>query len=205
MGVSEKEATKLGEELKSISTQSSEVDKTSKTQYVEKDRMRICRYASLHGYRQSVRHFANEFPRLNESSIRRWTSTCKSQLVQQQTEENIIIGLKRGRPTLYHLNSMQKMRTMIQNFRISGAPINIHTVHGVLAGLVRSDVEKYGQYLDFQVKRPWVRSLYHRTKMSRRVSTTSRPIITRALWEEISTQYLHEFPLWQSLMKSLVS
>ena len=140
MGVSEKETTKLGEELKSICTQSSEVDKTSKTQYAEKDRMRICRYASLHGYRQSVRHFANEFPRFNESIIRRWTSTCKSQLVQQQTEENII-SLKRGRPTLYHLNSMQKMRTMIQNFRISGAPINIHTVHGVLAGLVRSNVE----------------------------------------------------------------
>ena len=29
-------------------------------------------------------------------------------------------------------------------------------------------------------------------KLSRRVSTTSRPIITRALWEEISTQYLHD-------------
>ena len=29
-------------------------------------------------------------------------------------------------------------------------------------------------------------------KMSRCVSTISRPIITRVLWEEISTQYLHE-------------
>ena len=28
--------------------------------------------------------------------------------------------------------------------------------------------------------------------MSRCVSTISRPIITRVLWEEISTQYLHE-------------
>ena len=62
--------------------------------------MRISRYASLHGYRQPVRHFANEFPQLNKSNAQRWTSTYKSQLVQQQTEEKIIIGLKRGRPTL---------------------------------------------------------------------------------------------------------
>ena len=62
--------------------------------------MRISRYASFHGYRQPVRHFANEFPQLNKSNTQRWTSTYKSQLVQQQTEEKIIIGLKRGRPTL---------------------------------------------------------------------------------------------------------
>ena len=83
--------------------------------------------------------------------------------------------------------------------RISGAPINIHTARGVIAGVVRSDVEKYRQYPDFQVTRSWVRSLYHRMKMSRRVSTTSRPIITCALWKEICAQYLQEI---SSLTKS---
>ena len=83
--------------------------------------------------------------------------------------------------------------------RITGAPINIHTVCGVLAALVHSDVEKYGHFLDFQATRPWVRTLYYRIKMSHRVSTTSRPIITRALWEGINTQYLHEI---SSLTKS---
>ena len=123
--ISEKETTKVAEELKSISTQSSEAGKTSTTQYAEKDKMRISRYASLHGYRQSVRHFANEFPQLNKSSIRRWTSTYKSRLIQQQTEENIIIGLKCGRPTLLSPDLDVKWRTMIQNMRISGAPINM--------------------------------------------------------------------------------
>ena len=159
--------------------------------------MRISRYASLHGYRQSVRHFANEFPQLNESSNRRWTSTYKSPMVQQQTEEKIIIGLKRGRSTLLSSEFDAKLRTMIQNTGIGCT--HKYTVRGVLGGLVRSDVEKYGHYLDFQVTRPWVRSLYHRMEMSRRISTTSRPIITRALWEEISTQYLHEI---SSLTKS---
>ena len=71
--------------------------------------------------------------------------------------------------------------------RILGAAIIVHTVCGVLAGLIRYDVEKYGHYLDFQVTRPWMRSLHHHMKMSRRVPTTSS-----ALWEEISTQYVHE-------------
>ena len=44
-----------------------------------------------------------------------------------------------------------------------------------------------------------MRSLYHRMKMSRRVSTTSRPIITCALWKEICAQYLQEI---SSLTKS---
>ena len=39
-------------------------------------------------------------------------------------------------PLFCHLSSM--LKTMIQNMRISGAPMNIHTVHGVLAGLVGS-------------------------------------------------------------------
>ena len=64
LGVSWKEATKVVEELKSISTQSSEVGKTSTIQYAEKDKMRISRDANLQGYRNSVRHFANEFSTL---------------------------------------------------------------------------------------------------------------------------------------------
>ena len=128
--------------------------KTSRIQYAEKDKMRISRDASLQGYRHSVRHFANEFPQFNESSIRRWTSTYKSQQVQQQTEGNIIVSLKRGRPTLVSSELDAKLRTIIQNMRISGAPINIHTVRGVLPDVVRSDMEKYGLYLDFQVTRP---------------------------------------------------
>ena len=72
--------------------------------------------------------------------------------------------------------------------RISSTQINIHTVRGVLADLVRSDVQKYGEYLDFEVTGAWVRSLFSRMKFSRRFSDRSRPIITRGLWEEISTK-----------------
>ena len=85
----------------------------------------------------------------------------------------------------------QKLRAMTVNFRASGANINIHVVRGVLAGIVRSNLEKFGTFSDFEVTRSWIRSLYHRRDFSRRAATTSRPITTQSLWEEIYTQYLH--------------
>ena len=85
----------------------------------------------------------------------------------------------------------QKLRAMIVNLGTAGAVINIHVVSGVLAGIVRSNLEKFGQFSDFEVTRSWVHSLYHRMNLSRRAATTSRPIITRSLWEEINTQHLH--------------
>ena len=85
----------------------------------------------------------------------------------------------------------QKLRAMTVNFRASGANINIHVVRGVLAGIVRSNLEKFRKFSDFEVTRSWIRSLYHRSDFSRRAATTSRPITTQSLWEEIYTQYLH--------------
>ena len=186
LGVSEKKATKVAEELKSKSTQSSEVGKTSRTQYAEKGKTRISRYAGFHGYRQSVRHFANEFPQRNESSIRCWTSTYKSQLVQQEAEENIIIGLKRGRLTLLSSELDANLRTMIQNMRLSGAPINIHT-------------GKVCTVSGFPSKKTMGEITLSPYENVLPVSISSRPIITRALWEEISTQNLHDI---SSLTKS---
>ena len=51
-------------------------------------------------------------------------------------------------------------------------------------GLIRADLLKYGQYLDFEV-RSFVNSVYKCLNMTRRASTTSRPAIPRAAWEEI--------------------
>ena len=82
----------------------------------------------------------------------------------------------------------QKLRSMIVNFIPIGAVINIHVVCGVLAGIVRSNLEKFGQFSDFEVTRSWVSSHYH----CMIAATTSRPIITRSLWEDINTQYLHD-------------
>ena len=45
--------------------------------------------------------------------------------------------------------------------------------------------------MDFSVTNTWVRSLYRRMNLTRRVATTSRPVITHALWDELRTHFLH--------------
>ena len=81
---------------------------------------------------------------------------------------------------------------MIVSSRVAGAVINTHVVRGVLAAIVKSNLEKSGQISDFEVARSWVCSFYHRMNFSWRAATTSRSIVTQSLWEEINTQYLHD-------------
>ena len=83
-----------------------------------------------------------------------------------------------------------KLCKTVLSLRISGAVINSTTIRGILIGLIRADLLKYGQYLDFVV-RSLVNSVYKRFNMTRRASTTSIPAILRAAWEEIRFQFLH--------------
>lgn len=187
-GITRREASKVSKELGNID----ENDEKKRTIYKEEEKLRVARYAMLHGNRPAAVHFQDEFPNINESSVRRWTEKYKSQLTANPQQANVSIGMKRGRPTLLSSELDEKLRRMIINLRTAGAMINIHVVRGVLAGLIRSDVKKYGIFVEFQVTRSWVRSLYARMKLSRRTATTSRPVVTRALWQELRTQYLHD-------------
>ena len=92
----------------------------------------------------------------------------------------IVIGVKRGRSILLSSESDCKLRTLLTNLRMAGSESNIHVVRCGLMGLVRSDPAKFGLYLEFEVTKSWVRSLYMRMNYSRRVATISRPIITLA-------------------------
>ena len=75
LGISEKEAKKVVEELSSIASQNlGKQNKQTRVQYEEKDKIRICRYAIFHGNRQAATHFAKEFPKLDESCVRHWAS-----------------------------------------------------------------------------------------------------------------------------------
>ena len=102
------------------------------------------------------------------------------------------IGQVRGRPLLLDNELDLKLRTMLITLRTTGAGINIHVLTGVLNGLVRTNPEMFGNYVDFQATRSWVRSLYREIKFSRRTVTTLRSIITRSLWVEVKSQFLYE-------------
>ena len=85
-----------------------------------------------------------------------------------------------------------KVRSMLASLRVAGAGINIHVVRCVLNGLIRANPVKYGKYLEFKVTRSWTRSLYQRMNYTRRAVTTSRPVITRSIWNEVRSRYLFE-------------
>ena len=59
-------------------------------------------------------------------------------------------------------------------------------------GFIKSNLSKYGSYLDFNVTNGWVDYLYRRLNFSRRCSTTSRPAITRIIWNEVRHIFLHD-------------
>ena len=80
---------------------------------------------------------------------------------------------------------------MITYLRAAGAGVNQHVVRGVLIDLLQCYPEKFGKYVNFEVTRSWVRPLYQRMKFSRRAASTSRPVITCSLWNEIKSQFLH--------------
>lgn len=104
----------------------------------------------------------------------------------------VLIGKKSGRPLILDEELDTKLRSMLTSLRTASAGINIHVIRGVLMGLIESNPDKFGKFINFEVTRTWVRSLYQRMNFSRRVATTSRPVITRSLWNEVRSLFLYE-------------
>lgn len=185
--LSEHEVICIRDELDNIANDA-EAPKPKRMSYSEKDKERVGRYAAENGVPSALKKFKTEFPKLTQSTVRPWSI----KYTQTLSNPTMTMSAKRGRPLYLSAELDKKLRTMLVSLRTGGAAINSHVVKGVLAGLVRSNIVKYGQFSDFQVNRSWVRSLYQRMKFSRRCSTTSRPIITRSVWEETRDQFLHD-------------
>ena len=113
-------------------------------------------------------------------------------LKRKSPTDLIQISSKRGRPLLLDGNLDTVLRTFITNLRLAGGTVDRHSVHGVLMGIIKSNLTRYGGYLDFKITNGWIQSLYARMNLSRRMVTTSRPIVTRALWNEVRYQFLNE-------------
>ena len=137
------------------------------------------------------RHFKNDFSNLSESTVCLWLSKYKLE-IKKKPAECVIISEKRGRPLLLPTELDTKFRLFITNVRTAGGTVNKHVVYGVLMGLVKADLLRYGGYLDLVVTKGWLQSLYVRINLSRRMVTTSRPVVTRSLWEEVRTQFLYD-------------
>ena len=73
--------------------------------------------------------------------------------------------------------------------RTAGGTINKHVIYGIFIALIKADMTRYGGYLDVTVTKGWLQSLYSRMNICRGMVTTSRPIVTSSLWEEVRTQF----------------
>ena len=163
-------------------------EKKKRTVYVEKDKQEIAKYAAICRVTSAIRKFQSNFPNLTKSTVCPWVK--RSQKIHTGAEEEgrnkcaITIGRVRGRPLLLKEVIDLKLRLMLVrlNIRTAGASINIHVVSGVRNGLICTNPERFGSYMDLKVTRSLVWSLYQRMKFSRRAVTTTRPVITRSLW-----------------------
>ena len=175
--------------------------KSKRVNYKKSDKLMIAKYANMHGPARATAKYVKQFPKLSESTVRGWVAKYRKEL--SGTENNqftindsviapIAIGQKRGRPLSLPTELDAKLRRFIICLREAGSNINRHVIHGVLMGLIKSDLSKYGSCLDFNVTRGWINYLYKRTNMVRRMVTTSRPKITPSIWEETRFIFLEE-------------
>ena len=69
--------------------------------------------------------------------------------------------------------------------RTAGGTIRKHAIYGILMGLTKIDMTKYGGYLDFVITKGRIQSLYNKMNMSQGMVTTFQPVVASLLWEEV--------------------
>ena len=104
---------------------------------------------------------------------------------------NFKICEKRGR--LLHLDEEldRKLRAMVITLRKAGSVINLHVIRGVLMGLIHSNPTQFCTLLRFR-HHAILGAITLRMKFSRCAVTTPRPAVTKSLWMEVRSQFLHD-------------
>lgn len=127
-----------------------------RTTYTDAQKTRIARYANMYNPTNALEHFKKEFPYLTEASIRRWVKQYRQAIPLNSLGGNEMIrSKKRGRPLLLPDELDAKLQTFLKNLRQAGGNIDIHVVKGVLMGLIKSDLSRYGSCLGFVVSEGW--------------------------------------------------
>ena len=147
-----------------------------RTTYKEEDKLSIAKHANMFGVDSAVRHFQSKHPTIRESTVREWLVKYRESL-NNGDERRISVSSKRGRPLYLPSELDEKLQTFTMNLRKAGGTVNRHVVSAVLIGLIKSDLTRYGHYLDFTVTNGWLQYLYQRMNLTRRKATTSRPVI----------------------------
>ena len=117
--------------------------------YKEEEK-KIFKHACSHGVTNTIRFVKKEFPNLAETTVHPWVNKYKEE-IKKRSAECVIISQTRGRPLLLSAELDKKLHLFITNMRTAGGTISKHVIYGILMGLIKADMTKYGGYLDFTV------------------------------------------------------
>ena len=160
--------------------------------YKGEGKMKTAKCANIYGDATAVRQYKSDFPKITESTVRGWLMKFRTEMKRKVPLEEIVLSNKRRIPLLLPEELEAKLRVFINNQRKAGGTINRHTLCGILMGLIKSNLARYGNLLEFVVIDGWLNYLYKRMNLVQRFVTTSRPTVTKELWLEVQTTFLYD-------------
>ena len=158
--------------------------------YSDNERFKIAKYAILHGSRRAARKFQNQFPLLNESTVRTFV-TKYNHLRKMNTKSTIdsVPVKRRGRPVMLG-EVVKKVREYIISLRHRGGRISrtvaIATAKAFIQGSNNESVRR------MVLGEPWAQSLFRRMGFRRRMATTAKVLIPEKARKEIELVFMHK-------------
>ena len=117
--------------------------KRKRTTYRKDEKIKIAKYANIHGSASAIRHFKQDFPNLSESTIYvpGWLSIDRKK--RTSSSECIQISERQGRPLLLPDEFDRKLREFFVSIRTAGGTINKHVIYGISMRLIKSDLGRF--------------------------------------------------------------
>ena len=155
----------------------------------------ITRYVAENGIAAYLRHFANHFPDLKESSVSTGRNLFQTELSRKRKvkDDSDILELphkKKGRPLLLGGKLDDLVKSYVQYLRIKGTPVNKAVVLGIASGIKNHDsglLASNGGHI--VLGKPWAKYFLSRMGyVKRRGSTAAKVAVSN--FEEVKQQFL---------------
>ena len=121
----------------------------------------IAKYANSHGTVNAIKHFGQDFQTWLGGEVSTWSKKDEFEWLYSNLWE------KRENLTAAWW-AWQKALSVHCQHKDCGGTINKHVIYGILMGLIKSDLGRYGQYLNFVITNGWLQSLYQRMNLTQK-------------------------------------
>lgn len=167
--------------------------KESYTNWSDKERFSIGKYAAENGHVATARKFIKKEKPFNESTVRRFCKHYKEELKQSSKQKRklkkLLPSMPRGR--LLMLGSLNEMvQKYLRAYRSRGGPVNSIIVVSVAKVLIARNPQLNLEQIDLDSS-SWAKSLFKRMGFARRMKTTGKVEIPEGARKEAELSYLH--------------